>query len=72
MRTVTLNDATARLSELCDTVERTGESVQIIRDGLPVAVIAGWKELGVWADREEYERRHGTLSEDFEISDQSM
>jgi len=67
MRTVALNDATAKLSDLCDTVERTGEPVQITRQGRPVVMIAPWKEPGVWAAREDHELRHGPLNEAFEI-----
>jgi prevent-host-death family protein len=72
MQTVTLSDATARLSELCETVERTGEPVQITRQGRPVAVIARWKEPSVWAAREHYERQHGPLADDFEIPARSV
>jgi prevent-host-death family protein len=72
MQTVTLSDAKARLSELCETVERTGEPVQITRQGRPVALIAQWSQPGVWAARANYEREHGPLADDFEIPERSI
>jgi antitoxin (DNA-binding transcriptional repressor) of toxin-antitoxin stability system len=67
MQTVAIDDATARLSDLCEKVEQTGEPLQITRQGRPVALIARWPESGVWAARESYEHLHGQISEDFEI-----
>jgi antitoxin (DNA-binding transcriptional repressor) of toxin-antitoxin stability system len=67
MQTVTIDDATARLSDLCEKVEQTGEPLQITRQGRPVALIARWPETGVWAARENFQHFHGQISEDFEI-----
>lgn len=72
MRKIAINDATATLSELCESVERTGEPVQITRQGKPVAMIAQWNHAGIWAAREEFERQHGPLSDDFEIPTRSI
>jgi antitoxin (DNA-binding transcriptional repressor) of toxin-antitoxin stability system len=67
MQTVIIDDATARLSDLCEKIAQTGELLQITRQGRPVALIARWPDSGVWAARENYERQHGQISEDFEI-----
>lgn len=72
MRSIAINDATAELSELCESVERTGEPVQITRQGKPVVMIARWNEAGVWAARKEFERENGDLDIDFEIPARSI
>lgn len=71
MKAVGLFEAKAKLSEICQRVLSTGESVRITRRGKTVAVICPpTEEIGsgsVWDARARFEKEHGAFTEDFEL-----
>ena len=73
MRSVSVSEAKAKLSEICDEVARTGESVIVTRRGKPLVRIepAAIDTRSVWEDRAEYIARQGKLREEFELPDRS-
>ena len=73
MRTIGIFEAKAKLSEICETVARSGESVVVTRRGKPLVridpVVAD--NFSVWEAREEYIARKGQLKEEFEMPSRS-
>lgn len=69
MRTVGIFEAKAKLSEICDQVARSGESVVVTRRGKALVRIdpVATDNFSVWDDREEYIARTGQLQEEFEV-----
>ena len=73
MRTVGMFEAKAKLSEICDEVSRTGESVTVTRRGIPLVRIdpLASDSFSVWEARDEYIAESGRLKEEFEIPSRS-
>ena len=73
MRTVGIFEAKAKLSEICDQVARSGESVVVTRRGKALVridpVVAD--SFSVWEDREQYIARTGRMKEEFEVPSRS-
>jgi len=72
MTVIGLFEAKTKLSELCDRVASKGETIIISRRGKPVAKIGPVQpnrasRTSVWDVRADYEKKHGGLSEDFEL-----
>ena len=69
MRQVGLFEAKTRLSEICDEVSRSGDSVVITRRGKPLVRIdpVADDRFSVWQDREEYIARKGRLKQEFDL-----
>lgn len=71
MNTVGLFEAKTKLSELCQRVLSTGESLRITRRGKTIAILsppaATGEAASVWDRRRLFEREHGRSTEDFEI-----
>jgi prevent-host-death family protein len=69
MKTVGLFEAKTRLSEICDEVARSGQSVVVTRRGKPLVRIdpVATDKFSVWEDRAEYIARQGRLKEEFEV-----
>ena len=71
MKTIGLFEAKTKLSEICDTIARTGQPVIVNRRGKPLvgispAVVRSRKK-SVCDLRDEFIRKHGPLDMDFEI-----
>jgi prevent-host-death family protein len=73
MRTVGIFEAKARLSEICDQVARSGESVVVTRRGKPLVRIepAEIDRRSVWEDRAEYIAHRGRMKEEFDLPERS-
>ncbi len=73
MRTVGIFEAKAKLSEICDQVARSGESVVVTRRGKALVRIdpVASDSFSVWEDREQYIARRGRLKEEFEVPSRS-
>ena len=73
MKTVGIFDAKTRLSEICDEVARTHQSVVVTRRGKPLVRIDPVIEerFSVWEERAEYVARKGRLKEEFDIPPRS-
>ncbi len=66
-------EAKTRLSELCDEVARSGQSVVVTRRGKPLVRIDPVKAepFSVWEDRAEYIAERGPIREDFDVPPRS-
>jgi antitoxin (DNA-binding transcriptional repressor) of toxin-antitoxin stability system len=66
-------EAKARLSEICERVARSGESVVVTRRGKPLVRIdpVGGESRSVWEDRAQYIARKGKLKEEFDLPPRS-
>ena len=73
VRIVGLFEAKAKLSEICERVARSGQSVVISRRGRPLVRIEPLPKGGssIWDDRERFISQHGRLTEDFELPSRS-
>jgi len=73
MRTVGIFEAKAKLSEICEQVARSGESVVVTRRGRPLVKIepAEVDRSSVWEDRAEYIARRGNIKEEFDLPERS-
>jgi len=73
MRTVGIFEAKAKLSEICEQVARSGESVVVTRRGKPLVKIepAEVDRSSVWEDRAEYIARRGKMKEEFDLPERS-
>ena len=73
MRTVGIFEAKAKLSEICEQVARSGESVVVTRRGKPLVKIepAEVDRSSVWEDRAEYIARRGKIKEEFDLPERS-
>jgi prevent-host-death family protein len=73
MRTVGIFEAKAKLSEICEQVARSGESVVVTRRGKPLVKIepADVDGSSVWEDRAEYIARRGKIKEEFDLPERS-
>ena len=73
MRTVGIFEAKAKLSEICEQVARSGESVVVTRRGKPLVKIepADVDRSSVWEDRAEYIARRGKIKEEFDLPERS-
>ena len=73
MRSVGIFEAKAKLSEICDEVARTRESIVVTRRGRPLVRIepAAADTRSVWEDRAEYIVRRGKMREEFELPERS-
>jgi prevent-host-death family protein len=65
MKDVGMFEAKTKLSELCDAVYRTGESVLVTKRGKPYVRIVPLEEpestgSSIWEARERYESEYGT------------
>jgi prevent-host-death family protein len=69
MKTVGLFEAKAKLSEICERVARSGQSMVITRRGRPLVRIDPLPRGGssVWEDRASYIATRGRLTEEFEL-----
>ena len=72
MVTVGLFEAKTKLSELCEQVAKRREPVVITRRGRPLVRIepvppGTGANSSVWNARVEWEKKHGPLSEEFEV-----
>lgn len=65
MKTIGMFEAKARLSEICDRVEKTREPVIVTRRGRPVVRILPFEPaMSMKERREAYWRRHGEQEQD--------
>jgi prevent-host-death family protein len=73
MRTLGIFEAKAKLSEICDQVARSGESVVVTRRGIPLVRIepAEIDRSSVWEDRAEYIARRGKMKEEFDLPERN-
>jgi prevent-host-death family protein len=73
MKTVGLFEAKTRLSEICDEVARSKDSVVITRRGKPLVRIdpVETDKFSVWEDRVEYIARTGRLKQEFDLPPRS-
>jgi prevent-host-death family protein len=73
MKTVGIFEAKTRLSEICDEVARSGQSVVVTRRGKPLVRIDPVKaeRFSVWEDRAEYIAERGPIREDFDVPPRS-
>ena len=73
MKTVGIFEAKTRLSEICDEIARTRQSVVVTRRGKPLVRIDPVVEerFSVWEEREAYIAREGRPVEDFDIPPRS-
>ena len=73
MRTVGIFEAKAKLTEICEQVARSGESVVVTRRGKPLVKIepAEVDRSSVWEDRAEYIARRGKIKEEFDLPERS-
>ena len=73
MRTVGIFEAKAKLSEICEQVARSGESVVVTRRGKPLVKIepAEVDRSSVWEDRAEYIAHRGKIKEEFDLPERS-
>jgi prevent-host-death family protein len=69
MRTIGIFEAKAKLSEICEEVARSGESVVVTRRGKPLVKIDPMvsPSFSIWEEREGYIARTGRLKEEFEL-----
>jgi len=69
MKTVGIFEAKTRLSEICDEVARSGNSVVVTRRGKPLVRIdpVAGDRFSVWEDRAEYIASQGRMKEEFDI-----
>jgi len=69
MKTVGIFEAKTRLSEICEEVARTGNSVLVTRRGKPLVKIdpVAADRLSVWEERAEYIARQGRMKEEFDV-----
>ena len=72
MNSIGLFEAKTKLSEICDAVATNGKAVTVTRRGKPLVTIEPIPPgkngpRSVWAVRAEYERKHGRLTEAFEL-----
>jgi prevent-host-death family protein len=74
MKTVGLFEAKTRLSEICDEVARTGNSVTVTRRGKPLVRIDPVEvdRFSVWEDRAEYIATRGRMKEEFDLPPRSQ
>jgi prevent-host-death family protein len=74
MTTVGIFEAKAKLSEICEAVARSGESVVVTRRGKPLVRIVpvAADSFSVWEVREKYVARKGRMTEEFEIPPRSV
>ena len=73
MRTVGIFEAKAKLSEICDRVSRSGESVIVTRRGKPLVRIdpVARDRGSVWEDRAAYVTEKGRMTVEFDIPERS-
>ena len=73
MRTIGIFEVKTRLSEICDEVARSGNSVVVTRRGKPLVRIdpVATEKFSVWEDRDEYIARRGRMREEFDIPPRS-
>jgi len=73
MRTVGIFEAKAKLSEICEQVSRSGESVVVTRRGKPLVRIepAEVDRHSIWEDRAEYIANRGRMKEEFDLPERS-
>jgi prevent-host-death family protein len=73
MRLIGLFEAKTRLSEICDEVSRSGDSVVITRRGKPLVRIDPVEDdkFSVWEDRAEYIARKGRMKHEFDLPPRS-
>ena len=73
MKTVGMFEAKTRLSEICDEVARTGQSIVITRRGKPLVRVdpVAEERFSVWEARDEYVVRTGRIKQDFVLPDRS-
>ena len=69
-----VQEAKAKLSEICEQVARSGESVVVTRRGKPLVKIepAEVDRSSVWEDRAEYIAREGPIRDDFDVPPRSV
>ena len=74
MRQVGLFEAKTKLSEICEEVARSGESVVVTRRGKPLVRIEPVQVNGfsVWEERERYLVRSGRLKDEFDVPARSL
>lgn len=69
MRAVGIFEAKAKLSEICEEVARSGQSVVVTRRGRPLVRIDPLpaERQSVWEARAEYVARRGPLKDEFQM-----
>jgi len=73
MKTVGIFEAKTKLSEICEEVAQSGQSVLVTRRGKPLVRIdpVASDRFSVWEEREEYIAREGRLTEEFDLPPRS-
>ena len=73
MKSVGIFEAKAKLSEICEEVSRTRESIVVTRRGKPLVRIepAADDSRSVWEDRAEYIADRGQMREEFDLPERS-
>jgi len=73
MRAIGIFEAKAKLSEICEAVARSGESIVITRRGVPLVRIdpIAADRFSVWEDRASYVTRNGPFEEEFDLPPRS-
>jgi prevent-host-death family protein len=73
VRAVGLFEAKTKLSEICERVARSGQSVVITRRGKPLVRIEPLPQRprSVWEERERYIAEAGRMAEEFELPERS-
>jgi len=74
VKTIGIFEAKTKLSEICEEVARSGQSVIVTRRGKPLVRIDPVKEdkFSVWEDRAEYIAREGPIRDDFDVPPRSV
>ena len=74
MKTIGIFEAKTKLSEICEEVARSGQSVIVTRRGKPLVRIDPVKQdkFSVWEDRAEYIAREGPIRDDFDVPPRSV
>ena len=72
MNTIGLFEAKTKLSEICARVAAKGEPIVVTRRGKPLVRIdpipvAQANAASVWDRRDDYEKEHGRLTQDFSL-----
>jgi prevent-host-death family protein len=73
MKQIGMFEAKTRLSEICDEVSRSGNSVVITRRGKPLVKIdpVETDKFSVWEDRAKYIVRKGRMKKEFDLPQRS-
>ncbi len=72
MNAIGLFEAKTKFSELCERVAAKGETIIVTRRGKPLVKIgpvesSAGRRTSVWDRRAVYEKKHGPLTEPFEL-----